>query len=49
VVECVTVLVDVWTFLDGECATCLRHYAVEGRIKNLIATKCGGDKAPSAP
>jgi mycothiol system anti-sigma-R factor len=29
------------------CPACLRHYGVEERVKNLIATKCGGDKAPS--
>jgi mycothiol system anti-sigma-R factor len=28
------------------CESCLHHYALEGRIKKLIATKCGGDKAP---
>jgi mycothiol system anti-sigma-R factor len=28
------------------CSRCLRHYALEGRIKNLIATKCGGDNVP---
>ena len=30
-----------------QCPACLRHYGVEERIKNLIATKCSGDKAPS--
>ncbi|MDT5371364.1 MAG: hypothetical protein QOC62_5795 [Mycobacterium sp.] len=29
-----------------ECPGCLRHYGVEKRIKQLIAAKCGGDKAP---
>ncbi|BBZ79982.1 anti-sigma factor RshA [Mycolicibacterium anyangense] len=29
-----------------ECPTCLRHYGVEERIKQLIATKCSGEKAP---
>ena len=28
------------------CPGCLRHYALEGRIKKVIATKCGGEKAP---
>jgi mycothiol system anti-sigma-R factor len=28
------------------CENCLRYYTLEGRIKNLIATKCGGDMAP---
>ena len=29
-----------------ECPACLRHYGVEDRVKRLIATKCGGEKAP---
>lgn len=29
-----------------ECPACLRYYGVEERVKNLIARKCGGDKAP---
>lgn len=29
-----------------QCPACLRHYGVEERIKNLIATKCSGEKAP---
>lgn len=29
-----------------ECPTCLRHYGVEERVKNLIASKCRGEKAP---
>lgn len=29
-----------------ECQSCLDHYALEGRIKHLIATRCGGDVAP---
>lgn len=28
------------------CPGCLRHYGVEERIKKLIASKCGGEKAP---
>ncbi|WP_099025580.1 mycothiol system anti-sigma-R factor [Mycolicibacterium palauense] len=28
------------------CPTCLRYYGVEERIKQLIAVKCSGDKAP---
>jgi mycothiol system anti-sigma-R factor len=28
------------------CPDCLRHYGLEERIKRLIASKCGGDKAP---
>ena len=28
------------------CPGCLRHYGVEERIKQLIAVKCGGEKAP---
>ncbi len=30
-----------------ECPACLRHYGLEERIKQLIATKCAGEKAPS--
>lgn len=30
-----------------QCPACLRHYGVEERIKNLIATKCSGEKAPA--
>ena len=29
-----------------ECPACFQHYGVEERIKRLIATKCGSDKAP---
>jgi len=29
------------------CPACLRHYGVEERIKNLIATKGSGETAPS--
>ncbi|MGI9163208.1 MAG: mycothiol system anti-sigma-R factor [Mycobacterium sp.] len=29
-----------------QCPDCLRHYGVEERVKNLIATKCSGEKAP---
>jgi anti-sigma factor (TIGR02949 family) len=29
------------------CPACLRHYGVEERIKAVIATKCGGEKAPA--
>lgn len=29
-----------------ECPTCLRVYGVEERVKNLIANKCRGEKAP---
>jgi mycothiol system anti-sigma-R factor len=29
-----------------ECPACLRHYGVEERIKQLIAVKCSGEKAP---
>jgi mycothiol system anti-sigma-R factor len=29
-----------------ECPGCFRQYGVEERIKQLIAIKCGGDKAP---
>jgi mycothiol system anti-sigma-R factor len=32
-----------------ECPACLRHYGVEERVKNLIASKCGGEKAPDWP
>ena len=28
------------------CEGCLSQYTLEGRIKNLIATTCGGDTAP---
>jgi mycothiol system anti-sigma-R factor len=31
-----------------ECPGCLRQYGVEEQIKNLIARKCGGEKAPEA-
>jgi mycothiol system anti-sigma-R factor len=59
VLECATVMAEVWTFLDGECtdatraklcqhletcSSCLHQYALEGRIKNLIAAKCGGER-----
>jgi anti-sigma factor (TIGR02949 family) len=30
-----------------QCPACLRHYGVEERIKNLIATKCRGERAPA--
>ena len=30
------------------CPGCLRHYGLEERIKNLIATKCSGEKVPEA-
>jgi anti-sigma factor (TIGR02949 family) len=29
-----------------ECPGCLRRYGLEGRIKELIASKCRGEKAP---
>ncbi|MBW0013807.1 mycothiol system anti-sigma-R factor [Mycobacterium sp.] len=28
------------------CPGCFQHYGIEERIKTLIATKCGGEKAP---
>ncbi|WP_414687863.1 mycothiol system anti-sigma-R factor [Mycobacterium sp.] len=28
------------------CPGCLRHYGLEERIKQLIASKCGGERAP---
>jgi mycothiol system anti-sigma-R factor len=28
------------------CPDCLRHYGLEERIKQLIAKKCSGEKAP---
>ncbi|OBK11852.1 mycothiol system anti-sigma-R factor [Mycobacterium asiaticum] len=28
------------------CPGCLQHYGLEERIKELIATKCSGEKAP---
>ncbi|RWA19404.1 anti-sigma factor [Mycolicibacterium elephantis DSM 44368] len=31
-----------------DCPACLRHYGVEERVKRLIATKCGGEKAPES-
>jgi mycothiol system anti-sigma-R factor len=58
--QCATVLAEVWTFLDGECtdetramlcrhletcSSCLHQYSLQGRIKNLIANRCGGDTA----
>jgi len=30
-----------------DCPACLRHYGLEERIKNLIANKCSGEKAPA--
>jgi mycothiol system anti-sigma-R factor len=29
-----------------ECPGCLRHYGLEERVKRLIASRCGGEKAP---
>lgn len=29
------------------CPACLSHYGLEERIKNLIAAKCRGEKAPA--
>jgi mycothiol system anti-sigma-R factor len=31
-----------------QCPACLRHYGLEERVKRLIATRCGGEKAPPA-
>jgi mycothiol system anti-sigma-R factor len=31
-----------------ECPTCLRHYGVEERVKNLVANKCSGERAPES-
>ncbi|MDT7574216.1 MAG: hypothetical protein QOH17_549 [Pseudonocardiales bacterium] len=31
-----------------ECAPCLAEYGLEEKLKRLLATKCGGDKAPAA-
>lgn len=31
-----------------ECPTCLRVYGIEERVKNLIANKCRGEKAPDS-
>jgi len=28
------------------CPGCFKHYGIEERIKAVIATKCGGEKAP---
>jgi anti-sigma factor (TIGR02949 family) len=28
------------------CPECFQHYGIEERIKAVIATKCGGEKAP---
>jgi mycothiol system anti-sigma-R factor len=30
-----------------ECAPCLAQYGLEEKIKKLLATKCGGEHAPS--
>ncbi len=30
-----------------QCPDCLQHYGMQERIKNLIATKCSGEKAPA--
>jgi mycothiol system anti-sigma-R factor len=29
-----------------ECGPCLAEYGLEEKLKKLLATKCGGDKAP---
>lgn len=29
-----------------ECVNCFSYFRLEARIKLLIATKCGGDRAP---
>lgn len=29
-----------------ECAPCLAEYGLEEKLKLLLATKCGGDRAP---
>ena len=29
------------------CPGCFQHYGLEERIKALVATKCGGEKAPA--
>ena len=31
-----------------ECGPCLAEYGLEEKLKRLLATKCGGDKAPAA-
>ena len=31
-----------------DCPACLRQYGVEQRVKNLIATKCSGERAPDS-
>jgi anti-sigma factor (TIGR02949 family) len=28
------------------CPECFQHYGIEERLKAVIATKCGGEKAP---
>ncbi len=30
-----------------ECGPCLGEYGIDEKLKKLLATKCGGDKAPS--
>ncbi|MGH3676682.1 MAG: mycothiol system anti-sigma-R factor [Mycobacterium sp.] len=29
-----------------DCPGCLKHYGIEERVKQLIGTKCSGEKAP---
>jgi mycothiol system anti-sigma-R factor len=31
-----------------ECPTCLHQYGVEERVKNMISSKCGGERAPES-
>ncbi len=37
-----------WPGHLDECAPCLAEYGLEEKLKRLLATKCGGDKAPAA-
>ena len=30
-----------------ECSPCLAQYGLEEKLKNLLAAKCGGDRAPA--
>ena len=30
-----------------ECGPCLAEYGLDEKLKKLLATKCGGDKAPA--
>lgn len=31
-----------------ECYPCLQKFGIEQEVKHILATKCGGDRAPSS-